>query len=963
MDTVRTATDVAPDPNRRPALVVRLLALSVLAVSLAGPSVRPCQARDARRPDSGDYLASGATLDYQRRTSDIELDRIGIRFRSETQARVRNGELVSLAGADLSEVRDLVAALPGARLERRFPRSEAALDHDRELGEARKHARLPDLNLFALLVLPPTDTRETGVRRLEDVLSRLNAAGPVAEAWALPLPQPAGFRQISLAPPRLPAPIIPETQTEAETQAQALTPDFSPLQGYLYDPPVGLAADAAWAFAGGKGEGVRMIDLEFGWLFTHEDLKPPWYYGGPPAVSDHGTAVMGEFGGQHNGFGVSGIAPEMEIGGINTSDLAASIAEATGVLSPGDLYLIEIQVSGPEGWMPMEWIPDVFAAIQTSTALGIICVEAGANGSVNLDDDQYGGLFDRRVRDSGAILVGAGTPEGVDAEWFSDYGSRLDLQGWGSAIVTTGYGDLQDGPAEEQYTAGFSGTSGASPMVVGSVASLQGQALALFGDPLTPRLAEEILSVTGTPWNGTRQIGERPNLAAARDRLLLGYGDVLLTVRDGDSGEPLPDMVVEIVESGRLAKTGPDGQVALQMTAETQTFRVEGTFLYAGTEVPCTVQQGEQQELTIDVLRFPTGAIAGTVRDAGGSGLAGVRVSVAGTPLDSTWTDATGYFHVGGVPENTGYQVYASQLPGYGAAQGEVAVTANRSTIWNPVLVDAETFEAGPAGYTATGEFELGSTPSQFPPEFSGVNVWGTNLDGYYQDSTTSTLTSPVFDLGGAGTLTLSFHHYYWIEEHDGGQVQVWDAGQNDWVVVEPVGGYPDPFVPALLYTPGYNGNRFDGWEPAVFRLSQYAGGSFRFRFNFRTDASGRTVGWYIDDIALDTGQGDVVSVDPGSLIPGGASGLRVVSTGPNPFRGATRVVYEIRKPGPVRFEIFAPSGLRVRALALGPSEPGRHALRWDGRDDAGHPLESGVYFYKLSAGTDQATGRLVSIR
>jgi serine protease len=124
------------------------------------------------------------------------------------------------------------------------------------------------------------------------------------------------------------------------------------------------------------------------------------------------------------------------------------------------------------------------------------------------------------VRDSGAIMVGAGTPQGLDAEWFTDYGSRISLQGWGSSIVTACCGDLQDGDPTVRYTSGFNGTSGASPIVTGSVASLQGQGLALFGAPLTPALAEEILSATGSPYSGTKAIGERPNLAAARERLL-----------------------------------------------------------------------------------------------------------------------------------------------------------------------------------------------------------------------------------------------------------------------------------------------------------------------------------------------------------------------------------------------------------------------------------------------------------
>ena len=92
-------------------------------------------------------------LDYLTRTERVELDRIVIRFHPETGARVRGGELVSLSGAELSSVEQIVASVPGARIERRFGRSEAELDRDRQLGEARTRRSLPDLNLFALPIV------------------------------------------------------------------------------------------------------------------------------------------------------------------------------------------------------------------------------------------------------------------------------------------------------------------------------------------------------------------------------------------------------------------------------------------------------------------------------------------------------------------------------------------------------------------------------------------------------------------------------------------------------------------------------------------------------------------------------------------------------------------------------------------------------------------------------------------
>ena len=878
-------------------------------------------------------------LGYQTRTENVDSNQIALRFDPGTQARVRGDRLLSLSGTDLATVEEIRASIPGARWEPRFPLTETQLEALRAEGESRSRQSLPDLSLFALLTLPPAGSEEAARERLGEILQRLNAAPPVAEAWALPEPELAQIIEMNRE-----------------------TPDFSGSQGYLYDPPVGVAADSAWTFPGGKGEGVRMVDIEFGWLFTHEDLKDPWFYGGNPAVSDHGTAVLGEIAGQHNGYGVKGISPEVEIGGYQVGDLAAAILDLATVLDPGDIYLIEIQVSGPDAgaWVPMEWLPDVFAAIQTTSALGIICVEAGANGSQNLDDPIYGGLFDRRVRDSGAILVGAGVPSSLIAESWSSHGSRLDLQGWGSSITTTGYGDLQGGPPEEHYTSGFGGTSGASPIVVGSVASLQGQALDLFGRPLTPDLAEEILGLTGSPWVGDRQIGERPNLAAARERLLMDYGVVNVTIRDAQTLDPMPDMIVEIVETGRISKTGPAGEVSLQLTAEDMAFRVTGNFYYLEEDFPFTVAADETLNTVLEVTPAPLSSLAGFVTDSEGMRLEGARITVPETPLDTVWTAADGGYEIAGIPQNNGYTAIVGMLPGYAAAHTVFDILPPGMSTWNPLLVEAETFEDGPAEFTGTGEFELGYPQPPSPPPFSGDNVWATNLAGYYGDMTTSILTSPIFDLSGTTALTLSFHHWYWADSDDGGNVQVWDENAGEWVVVEPVGGYPDDSIIIMYWQPGYNG-RLGDWEPAVILLDEYAGGPFQFRFFFKSDYSGHKAGWYLDDIAYDTGGGfGYTAVDPTLFT---AEGLRLLPVRPNPSSDLTHIRFELAQPQPVQLRIFDISGNVIRTISSGRFPSGSHSNVWDGRDAQGHRVASGLYFYELAAGRESGKGRLLRLK
>lgn len=93
------------------------------------------------------------------------------------------------------------------------------------------------------------------------------------------------------------------------------------------------------------------------------------------------------------------------------------------------------------------------------------------------------------------------------------------------------------------------------------------------------------------------------------------------------------------------------------------------------------------------------------------------------------------------------------------------------------------------------------------------------------------------------------------------------------------------------------------------------------------------------------------------------APGLGEVSSAPNPFRGETVIRFTLGAGGEARLRIFDLAGRRVREIAHRAGQAGYQALEWDGRDDAGKPLASGVYFYQLAAGGQEVTRRLVLLR
>jgi hypothetical protein len=71
----------------------------------------------------------------------------------------------------------------------------------------------------------------------------------------------------------------------------------------------------------------------------------------------------------------------------------------------------------------------------------------------------------------------------------------------------------------------------------------------------------------------------------------------------------------------------------------------------------------------------------------------------------------------------------------------------------------------------------------------------------------------------------------------------------------------------------------------------------------------------------------------------------------PNPFNPTTVIQYALPKSSFVRIEVYNILGQRVRALVEEEQEPGYKMIRWDGKDDGGVEVSSGVYFYKIEAG------------
>jgi hypothetical protein len=359
------------------------------------------------------------------------------------------------------------------------------------------------------------------------------AAQPVFSSYVVIEP-PAGADPLDLARTLTGRADVEIAYVEGGPTPPPVNPANNPLsgnQGYLAAAPIGI--DARWAWGHADGSGVDFVDLEQGWTLNHDDLAAAAIgiiSGLNQAYTGHGTAVLGEVVGVDNFIGVIGIAPSARARVVsqwrtaNNYQTADAIRSAMSAMRAGGVLLIEAQTTYPPRteYLPVEVEQAVYDAIRAATDAGIVVVEAGGNGGVDLDkfQDMNGRYILNRsspdFRDSGAMMVGAAASTSPHRRLsFSNFGSRIDCYAWGENVQSTG--DGWTGNATNTYTLTFGGTSGASPIVTGAAILLQAWAVGRHYSYL-PHVLRALLSDpalnTASANPPVDRIGVMPNLKA-----------------------------------------------------------------------------------------------------------------------------------------------------------------------------------------------------------------------------------------------------------------------------------------------------------------------------------------------------------------------------------------------------------------------------------------------------------------
>jgi len=83
----------------------------------------------------------------------------------------------------------------------------------------------------------------------------------------------------------------------------------------------------------------------------------------------------------------------------------------------------------------------------------------------------------------------------------------------------------------------------------------------------------------------------------------------------------------------------------------------------------------------------------------------------------------------------------------------------------------------------------------------------------------------------------------------------------------------------------------------------------------------------------------------------------------PNPFRGGTAIAFDLPTQAHAVLDVYNVAGRKVASVIDGELPTGRHTVTWDGVDSAGQKVSAGIYFYRLTAGENESTRKMILLK
>lgn len=153
---------------------------------------------------------------------------------------------------------------------------------------------------------------------------------------------------------------------------------------------------------------------------------------------------------------------------------------------------------------------------------------------------------------------------------------------------------------------------------------------------------------------------------------------------------------------------------------------------------------------------------------------------------------------------------------------------------------------------------------------------------------------------------------------------------------------------PILMYGSGVYNDYGDGYVPYNVIINKYGIVSYTTRGFNPTEIES-----HLNDLTTGIDDGDGITPDE----------YRLLGNYPNPFNPETTIRFSVPRPGFVSLAIFNVRGEKIKTLMSDNIAPGIFSIAWNGTNDTGRNVASGVYIYRLQAGGSVLSKKLILIR
>jgi len=252
------------------------------------------------------------------------------------------------------------------------------------------------------------------------------------------------------------------------------------------------------------------------------------------------------------------------------------------------------------------------------------------------------------------------------------------------------------------------------------------------------------------------------------------------------------------------------------------------------------------------------------------------------------------------------------------------------------VEVFTENWETDLSGWNVDGYWALDN--SSIEGEYSVTD----SPEEFYEDNSISTITtiSPINMNSVSDDVCLTFWHKYYVEHDYDFCVVEYSFNGSDWTELAQYSGVSNDWVQEFIFIPESVNNYI------------------YLRFKLTADEVLNDPGWWIDDLKIIASTGASVN----NNIPVYNSELH--GNYPNPFNPETFISFSVGQTSShVNLGIFNIRGQKVKTLINDELSSGIHTAIWDGKDDLGKSVSSGIYLYKMQNSNYSRTRKMILMK